>query len=173
MIALNHNLINEKQHKRNTSRPGGSEAGTALVETALVFPILILLLAGAAAIAQATYAAIEVSNAARAGVAYGAQSVSQSADTTGIQTAAANDAGDLSATLTTTPTVTGICSSGNSCTGANSTCTNSDCTTVPGDHIEWTLTVKTSAKFNPVIPVPGISGSLTLKGQAVQKVLPQ
>src|ERR1700722_3248322 len=90
-----------------------AERGQALVETALVFPILILLLLGAAELARVAYASIEAANAARAGVAYGSQNLGTSADTTGIQNAASTDAGDLSATLTTTATVTGPCSNPN------------------------------------------------------------
>jgi Flp pilus assembly protein TadG len=165
------NVINGKQRGLKAKRPCG-EAGAAIVETALVMPILILLLVGAVELARVAYAAIEVSNAAKAAVAYGAQGTTQLLDTTGIQTAATNDAGDLAATLTTTPTVSGICSSGASCTGANSTCTNTDCAT-PGDHIEWTLKVNTSATFNPLIHLAGLPTTFSLKGQAVQKVLPR
>ena len=49
-------------------------SGQAFVELALVLPIFILLLVGAAEVGRLAYASIEVSNAARAGVAYAAQS---------------------------------------------------------------------------------------------------
>jgi Flp pilus assembly protein TadG len=146
------------------------DSGQALVETALTLPLLVLILIGAAEFARIAYAAIEVSNAARAGAAYGASSIAAAADSSGIQTAAALDAGDLTSTLTTTATTSGICSSGNSCTGANSTCSNTDCST-PGDHIETVVTVKTSVTFDPLIHLPGIPTTFTLKGQAVQKCL--
>jgi Flp pilus assembly protein TadG len=150
-----------------------SEGGQALVETALTFPLLILLLVGAAELARVAYASIEVSNAAKAGVAYGAQNTITAADTTGIQTAATNDAGDLSATLTTTPSIAGSCSNtAHSCTGAGGTCTNTDCSDA-GDHIENTLTVRTSATFDPGIRLPGIPTTYALHGQAVQRILPQ
>jgi Flp pilus assembly protein TadG len=165
------NVTNGKHWGLKTKRPRG-EAGAAIVETALVMPILMLLLVGAVELARVAYAAIEVSNAAKAAVAYGAQGTTQLWDTTGIQTAATNDAGDLAATLTTTPTVSGICSSGAACTGANSMCTNTDCAT-PGDHIEWILKVNTSATFNPLIHLTGLPTTFSLNGQAVQKVLPR
>ena len=167
--------MNEGRIRISKSRRSCSvaERGQALVETALVFPILILLLLGAAELARVAYASIEVANAARAGVAYGSQNLGTSADTTGIQNAASTDAGDLSATLTTTATVTGTCSNPNVfCTGSGSTCTNTDCSDA-GDHIENILTVTTSATFDPVIHLPGIPTTYSLQGQSVQKVLPQ
>jgi Flp pilus assembly protein TadG len=149
----------------------GTPSGQALLEVALTAPLLILMFVGGTEFARVASAAIDVTNAARAGVAYGAQSVSTAADATGIQTAAGMDADDTSASLTVTSTNTGVCSSGASCTGAGSTCLNTDCAT-PGDHIETVLTVDTAAVFDPVIHLPGIPRTFTLHGHAVQKCLP-
>ena len=55
---------------RRVLRPG--ESGGALVETALTMPLLVILVLGAVELARVAYAAIEVSNAARAAVSYGA-----------------------------------------------------------------------------------------------------
>src|ERR1700734_3835484 len=66
-------------------------AGGAIVELALVLPIFSALLLGSAEFARLEYASIEVSNAARAGVAYGSQSSATASDFTGMQTAATND----------------------------------------------------------------------------------
>jgi Flp pilus assembly protein TadG len=167
--------MNEGKTKLSSSEQRGSiaERGQALVETALVFPILILLLVGGAELARVAFAAIEVANAARAGVAYGAQNTATSADTTGIQNAAISDAGDMAASLTTTATVTGTCSNPSVlCTGTGSTCVNTDCSDA-GDHIENILTVTTTASFDPDIHLPGIPTTYALHGQAIQKVLPQ
>jgi Flp pilus assembly protein TadG len=167
-------MIEEETNPHSSKQLGPvAERGQALVETALVFPLLILLLLGTAELARVAYAAIEVANAAKAGVAYGAQNTATSSDTTGIQTAALIDANDLAATLSTTVTVTGVCSNpAVLCTGAGSTCTNSDCSDA-GDHIENILTVSTSASFDPLIHLPGLPNTYPLHGQAVQKVLPQ
>lgn len=167
--------MNEGTTKLSSSERLGSiaERGQALVEFALVFPILILLLVGGAELARVAFSAIEVANAARAGVAYGAQNTSTSADTTGIQNAAASDAGTMGAGLTTTAAVTGTCSNPLVlCTGSGSTCINTDCSD-SGDHIENILTVTTTASFDPLIHLPGIPTTYSLHGQAVQKVLPQ
>jgi len=137
-------------------------SGQALVETALTVPLLILLLVGVAELGRLAFAAIEVSNAARAGAAYGAQNGNTASDTNGIATAAANDAANLNG-LSTTSSYSCICSDGSS-----STCGNTDC---PNSHIEEILTVNTQVSFNPMIHLPGLPTSFTLRGQAVQKCL--
>ena len=159
--------------KLNITKGGNAEGGQALIETAIMFPVLVILLVGAAELARLAYTAIEVANAAKAGVAYGAQSNTAAADSAGIQTAALNDASDLSATLTATATIAGSCSNtGVSCTGAGGSCTNTDCSDA-GDHILSTLTVHTSVTFDPIIHLPGLPTTFNLQSQAIQKVLPQ
>lgn len=142
-------------------------AGQALVEAAITIPLLMLLLVGAVELARVAYAAIEVSNAARAAATYGAQDTSTVADSTGMGTVAANDAANLTG-LTTTTTVTGICSDGSACTGSGNQCLNSDCST---SRIEQIVTVKTQVAFNPAFHLPGLPTSFTLTGRAQQKCL--
>jgi Flp pilus assembly protein TadG len=151
-------MANGKQRHRGVMR--GGDEGQSLVETAVMFPLLIVLLAAGAEFARAAFAAIEVSSAAKAAVQYGAQNHSTVQDSTGMQTAAANDAADLTG-LTATPSTSLICSDG---TAVSST----DC---PGAHVEVILTVTTSATYNPLIHWPGLPTTFALSGQAVQKVL--
>src|ERR1700724_819380 len=68
-----------------------SQSGQSLVEVALLTPILLALLIGGIELGRYAYIAILVGNAARAGAGYGAQSLVQSVDTTGIKAAADND----------------------------------------------------------------------------------
>lgn len=136
------------------------EAGQALVETALVFPLLIIILVGGAEMARVAYAAIEVANAAHAGAQYGAQNGNAAGDTTGISMAAGNDAANLTG-MTTTSSYTCICSDGSA-----STCQATDCT---NSQIEQILTVNTTVTYDPVIHLPGLPTSYTLKGQAIEK----
>jgi Flp pilus assembly protein TadG len=136
------------------------DTGHSLVETALVLPLLITIVVGAAEMARVAYAAIQVSNAARAGVQYGAQNGYTASDTAGIANAATNDAANLT-TLTATSSFTCVCSDGTA-----STCSNGDCAT---SHIEQILTVNTQATINPVVHLPGLPKTYTLKGRAVQK----
>jgi Flp pilus assembly protein TadG len=94
--------------------------GSALIETALILPILTLMLIGAAEMGRIGYAAIEVTNAPRAAVAVGAQSTqtAQAAQTNGsMQTAATADAPDLPA-VTVTPGSSCVCEAVNASTGA-------------------------------------------------------
>lgn len=144
-----------------------NEAGQALVETSFSASFLLLFILGAADLARGAYCAIEVANAAKAAVQYGGQNSATAASTSGIQAAAAKDAGDLTG-LSTTVAVTGICSDGSACTGTGGKCLATDCST---SHIENILTVTTSATFSPMLKIPSLPGSYTLKGRAVQKVL--
>jgi Flp pilus assembly protein TadG len=131
-----------------------------MVETALIFPMLLALLIGAAEFARVAYAAIEVANAARAGAQYGAQSGFNASDTTGIATAASKDAANVTG-LVTTSSVSCICSDGTASTCANTDCANS--------HTEEILTVNTQVTIDPLVHVPGLPRTYTLKGKAIQK----
>jgi Flp pilus assembly protein TadG len=143
------------------------EAGQALVETSLSTSLLLLVLLGAVDLAQVIYATIEVTNAAKAAVQYGAQNTATAADTTDIQAAASGEAANLSG-RTTTVTTTGQCSDGSACTGTGGACLPTDCS---GSHIETVLTANTSENYSPMIQIPGLLSTFTLRGQAVQKVL--
>ncbi len=77
-------------------RGGRSRRGQASVELALSLPLLLMMFLVVVETGRAFYIAISVANAARAGVQYGAQSLSTAADNAGMQAAAANDAPNLS-----------------------------------------------------------------------------
>src|ERR1700722_1435341 len=89
-----------------------SDVGQAFIELALILPVLVLLIIGAAELGRLAYASIEVSNSARAGVAYGAQNHITASDTTGIQVAARNDSTDIASTATPVVTLSCSCSDG-------------------------------------------------------------
>src|SRR5271163_1698666 len=86
------------------------DVGQAFVELALVLPIFLLLLVGAAELGRIAYASIEVSNAARAGAAYGAQSHITASDIGGIQLAVTADAGVDITSISATATQSCSCS---------------------------------------------------------------
>ena len=138
-----------------------SPRGSALLEAALVTPMLATLLLGAADLAQVARVSVEVSNAAKAGAQYGTESGYTAQDSTGIATAAQNEAPDL--TLTTTSSYSCVCSDGSS-----STCQNTDC---PTSHIEETVTVNTQATITPAVQIPALPSTWTISGQAVQRCL--
>ena len=145
------------------------DGGQSLVELALIVPIFALLLLGAVAFGQLAYAAIEVSNAARAGVAYGAQSAATAADTAGMQAAAIDDAANISGmkvaaqpfcTCSNDPTSTHL----SDCGSAPATCE------AEGAHAINYVQVNTTATVTPIASYPGISPTFTLSGQAIMRV---
>lgn len=154
------NKIMRSTFMRNT-------AGQALVETALTIPLLLLLLIGAAEFGRLAYAAIEVSNAARAGVAYGAQSHITASDFSGMETAATNDGANISS-LNATAKNFCACSSAPSTQVSCSTVVTS-CTPAPLHSLEY-VQVNTTATVHPIFNYPGISKTFTLTGQAIMRV---
>jgi Flp pilus assembly protein TadG len=138
----------------------GEESGQSLIEVAVSLPLLLTLLIGSAEFARLAYAAIEVSNAAKAGVQYGAQNSVTAGDTAGIQTAASNEAANLQ-NVTATGSKAYTCTDGSAYSAA---------TQCPSSFVETTLTVTTSTTYDPLIHLPGFPGSMTLRGHAAQKV---
>lgn len=138
-----------------------SVSGQALIESALVFPILMAFMVGSFELARVARASISVTNAAKAGAQYAAQNGFTANDSSGIQTAASAEAPNLS--VTATPTYACVCSDGSS-----STCLNTDCSS---SHMEETVTVSTQATINPLFHLPGLPTNWTLKGKAVQRCL--
>ena len=145
----------------------GDESGQALVELALsCVMILIPILIGSAEFARAAYAYIEVSNAARAAVAYGAQTHATVLDSQGMLNAARNDYA-FDPTKLTLLQSSYVCNCSD--TGASVSCT--DATACAGAHIELTLTVQTTANFDPGFYEPFLAKTFVVNGIAVQKVL--
>lgn len=143
------------------------DIGQAFVELALVLPVAILLLVGAAEIGRLAFASIEVSNAARAGVAYGAQSHITASDNSGIQTAATQDAPNVTS-ITATATQACSCINGTTVTGVSCATAGTSCTS-PSRIIE-SVVVTTTAPVNTVFHFPGIPNTFTLHGQAIMRV---
>ena len=151
-----------KASMRRLFRAIGKANGEALVEMAIVLPLLALLLLGAFDLGLAAYTSIEVSSAALAGVQYGAQNATTAGNVTGIQNAAAADASNISLG-TTNASHSCICANGSA-----STCKPTDCS---GSAIVTILTVQTQATFTPAFHLPVIPTSFAIHGQAIQKVM--
>jgi len=141
-------------------------AGQALVELALVFPLFILLLVAGAELGRLAYVKSEVVNAARAGVAYGAQSHISAADAAGMETAAKSDASNiLSSSITFSPAPTYFCACSKapgshvSCTGVSARCSP--------DNGVLLVQVNTSATVGTLFHWPGLPSTITLRGQAI------
>lgn len=163
-----------------------SDRGSAFVELALVLPLLSLVLVGAAELGRIAYFAIEVSNAARAGAAYGSQNSST----------AANDATHQglvkSAALADAPELAQVAGSSFQATVAtleDCETVNSDgsvtesvpvpypmataCTSITGqtNTIVNYVKVTTTAQVSTMFRYPGIPTSFTLSGSAQMRVL--
>jgi len=137
------------------------ESGSALVEVAIGVSICFAMIIGAAEFGRLCYAGIEVSDAARAGVQYGAQSRTNAADIANVTAAATQDAPDVKG-IAATASYFCVCSDGTS-----STCAVTDCS---ASRIIEYVQVNTSATVDPQIYVPGLPKSYKLTGKAVMRV---
>lgn len=170
-------LASAKFAKKGKASPLGcsmrEDAGQALIELALVVPLLTLIFVGAAEVGRIAYAAIEVNNAARAGVAYASQThtTADSTSTTNlalIQLAATQEAPDVqgmtvavsnTCSCATVPSVGTVTYTPIACLTAKTTCPS------PG-RIMDTVQVNTTATIDTAFHFPGIPNTITLRGQA-------
>lgn len=160
-------------HIRSARGGMRGEAGNAMVETALTFPVLIALLLGAVELGDLAFKSIQVTSAARAAAQYAAMNGGNFMDTRstgGIQAAAKADAPWVTKKCSSF-TITEVsracaCSDGAACSGAAGSWTCS-----PGKPVV-TVGIQTTAVCAPVASVPGLfTGSFTLHGYAQQQVL--
>ena len=156
--------------RRSLCRLAGEDHGGALVELGLTLPVLFIILLGASEFGRLAYVAIEVNNAARAGVAYGAQNTTTAANTSAIQTAATNDGADILGVqpigLAATASLSCTCSDGKT----TITCANTAACVSPY-HVEQFVQVTTTATFDPTIHVPGLPTQYALTGKATMQVI--
>ena len=157
-----------------------SQRGQSLIEVALLTPLLLSLMVGTIEMGRYAYLSILVGNAARAGAAYGSQSLALSVDGTGIQTAATNDFqnnGPSSAVLTVSggaPDGTYVscgCDSGGTITAA--TCSpkvNPNAGICASGHWVVMVSVQAQATFSSLFKYPGIPASLTVTETATMRV---
>jgi Flp pilus assembly protein TadG len=134
------------------------DAGQSLLELALTLPLFVFILVGTAEFARFAWASIEASNAARAGVQYGAQNHITASDNSGMQTASG---------LTATPTHYCVCSTA----ASTVSCTLPLTTTCPSPAtlLEF-VQVNTSATVTPLYRWPGLPTTFTARGFALMQV---
>ena len=138
-----------------------SEAGSAIVELAVAFPILALVALGVSEFGKVYYAAITVAGAARTGAQYGAQSTVTSVDTARINQAARNDAVDV-AGISVTSNRFCRCPDGStpSCTGR--------CSSFGGPEVFVRVSANKTVTF--VMKYPGLPSTLSLSTTATFRV---
>jgi len=134
--------------------------GTALVEFALVAPLLLLLLAGVLNYGQALRTATSVATAARSGAQFGSKNFAAAADTNGIRSAAVNSAPDIR-NLTVTSQRTCQCSGGGavSCSGS-----------CPGANMEVYVQVTAQAVSSSIFSYSGLPFSGNTSSQATMRI---
>jgi Flp pilus assembly protein TadG len=141
---------------------GGRYRAQAAVELALSMPLLMMMFLVVVETGRAFYIAISVSNAARAGVAYGAQNLETAGDNPGMVQAATKDAPSLPG-LAAVASHFCVCSDGTA-----STCRSTDCS---GSHRLLYAKVTTTAPYTPLINFMGVLPSMTVPGSAVMRVV--
>ena len=140
-----------------------SDRGSALIEMAALSPLLLLMVFGAGDFGRIMYHAITLTNAARAGAAFGGQSNGHSGDTAGIQATAQQEATNIG-TITVTSQQVCECSGGTSVSCMTSTCAGYG---APMAFVE----VTTSAPFTPLTAsFPGIPGTANVTRTAKIRV---
>jgi Flp pilus assembly protein TadG len=141
----------------------GRQRGTSLVELAVLVTFLLLVTLGVIDFGRGFYVAIEVSNAANAGAAFGLQNPNDH-NLDDIVRAAKNDAADTTISATA---VTGcMCSDGSSQTPGLATCNAQSVSCAPGHQVVAYVAVSTAATYTPMFPWPGVPGSIPLTGSA-------
>jgi len=125
---------------------------------------MLLLLLAAADFGRALFVAIDLQSAAQAGALYGSQSVIAAADSSGMVTAAKNDANEISNLSVSASQCT--------CTTASKvqSCPQAYCVDNPqANYIE----VDTHASFELLGTYLGISSPIQLSGKAIMQVEPR
>jgi hypothetical protein len=126
-------------------------------------------------VGRLAYADIEISNAARAGVAYAMQSHAAVAATnnTNIENAAKQDAPDIHSLVVDPPTLTCYCETSGGVTTALASCSATDAnltTCASPSSIVIYVEVDTHAQIDTAFHFPGIPNLVTLRGKAVMRV---
>jgi len=139
-----------------------AQRGQSLAEIAMLTPFLLLLLVGAIEIGRFASYSIEVSDAARAAVQFGAQSLADSKDSSGLLLAAQRDApGVHRLTLSSRD----YCA----CSESPATLVMCPAKNCAGDPVVF-IRVDTTATISPLFRYPGLPSTFSAHGHAVMRV---
>lgn len=147
-----------------------AQAGVALVEFALVVPLLMLLLLGGIETGRFAYFSILVGNAARAGVQYGSQSLLTAGDSAGMKAAAEADGQNVPGLTATSAGLVCSCWNGTAAS-ALPDCTPGSCPL--GSHRVVYVQVTVTGTMNPLFQYPGLPSSYAVTRQAIMRVSSQ
>ncbi len=153
------------------------QRGQSLLEVALLLPLLLALVLGVIELGRYAYMGILVDNAARAGAAWGTESVGNSTNTLGIQQAADNDYqnnGQNPALLTVTSSVACGCDNGSNSTGPSGWASAGACTSTTscptGSQFAVVVTVTATGAYTPLFHYPWTPSQLSVQREAVMRV---
>lgn len=135
------------------------QRGSALLEFGLVAPLLLLISFSAVDLSRAFHFAMTVSGAARSGLHYAGRSESNAADDAGIVAAALRDGGNIAGLQAEVDRFC-TCSAGGERVSCTTTCTGR------AQYVE----VEARMPFQTIIPLDGLSRSLTIHDRAVLRV---
>lgn len=144
------------------------QRGAVAVEMAIVTPVLVLLMLGVLDFGRVMYAAMTVTNAARAGAGYGAQTGGTAVDYDGIRAASLADATNLPGDAYNTDHVAVTPRRFCRCVGmpGEVNCIAHGCTGAPEVYVESTAV----RDFHTLVPYPGIPNSVQLSRTAIIRV---
>lgn len=142
-----------------------SDAGTSIIEFAVVTPVLLFLLIGGIDLGRSMYLGILAANAARAGASYGSYNLQSAADNTGMASAATTDAPGAS---WNPPSVTPLCSVSG---GTPAPCTVSS--TGPPVNTVYYVQVIVTGSFATLVKYPGLPSRISVSGTSVMRVVNQ
>lgn len=136
------------------------DTGSVAVEMAVIMPLLLLLLLGAADFAKVYRTQMLLVGAAKAGAQYGAQSKLTASDTAGMEAAARVDANGHSGLAVTAQT---SCRCGAAAVACSIACGGGG---MPEIYVE----VSTSTTFKPAFPYPGFPDEIALTQTTTMRV---
>ena len=140
-----------------------SQRGTAMIEFALLAPVLIFLVIGIIEVGRYVYFGVLAAHAAEAGAQYGAQNLTNATNLTGMSSAATADAGNLGWTVTAQT----LCSSGGST--PSSPCPSG----TPGSGVIYYVKVNVSGTFHSLLNYPGIPTAAPVGASTIMRVISQ
>ncbi len=144
-----------------------SQSGAAIVEFAIVAPVLIFLVIGLIEIGRYMYFGIVAAHAAEAGAVYASQTIATSRDLDGTKSAVSSDSSSI--TWTTVAPVP-YCSQ----SGATVACPTTNNTTLDTSNgLVYYVTVKVQGTLNTLLNYPGIPNGIPLTASATMRVLVQ
>jgi hypothetical protein len=156
-------IARRRLHARGGAPRTARERGAALMETAVLAPLLLVVAVGIADLGRAAFAAIEVENAAQTAAAYGAVSKDQAVDADGIESAALNDLGGEAYTSNVTVESERYCE----CPDGSSI----DCDSVCEAELPYVyVRVAVAMSFETLVNYPGFPSDLAIGREAHMRV---